>query len=54
MGDNDGAGTMIKLNFTNYLIWKPRMEDLLFWKTYIQYASYWGISVKTTYKYDGD
>jgi len=30
MGDNDGAGTMIKLDSTNYSIWKSHMEYFLF------------------------
>ena len=32
MEDNDGAGTMIKLDSTNYSIWKSRVEDLSFCK----------------------
>ena len=26
------TGTMIKLNNTNWLIWKPKMEDILYCK----------------------
>ena len=33
MEENNGStGTMIKLTSTNYSIWKPKMEDILYYK----------------------
>jgi len=52
MGDNDGARTMIKLECTNYSIWKSRMEDLLFCKDLYDPIEEKG--VKSTSKSDGD
>jgi hypothetical protein len=28
----ENTGTMIKLTSTNYTIWKPKMEDILYYK----------------------
>ena len=52
MGDNEGAGTMIKLDSTNYSIWKSRMEDLLFCKDLYDPIEEKG--VKPAAKSDGD
>lgn len=34
MGDSDGVGTKIKLDFTNYSKWKSHIKDLLFCKDF--------------------
>ena len=52
MGDNDGVETMIKLDSTNYSIWKSRMEDLLFCRGL--YDPIEEKCVKTIGKSDGD
>jgi len=52
MGDNDGSGTMFKLDSTNYSIWKSRMEELLFCRDLYDPIKENG--VQPTGKIDGD
>ena len=46
------SGAMIKLNSSNYLIWKPRIEDVLYTKNL--YLPIYGDSKKPKDKNDDD
>lgn len=52
MRDNDGIGTIIKMDFINDSMWKSRMKDLLFYKDFYDPIEEQG--VKLPYKFEED